>query len=327
MGPFHRPVSIREAKILIRSGEPVGLPTETVYGLAASVFHQTSIKKIFEIKGRPWFDPLIVHVSDKLMAKALTSDWPPIADFLCDHFWPGPLTLVLPKRSWIGPIVTSGQDTVALRCPNHPIFQAVLKDLGPVAAPSANRFGKTSPTRWSHVYEEYGGEVPCVDGGECSLGIESTILCVDGKTLSLLRPGLISREELDSFLKNRGFCPSWEEPSEIFAPGSLKKHYQPPVPLIILLNAPQDLETSRISEIIKDLPVEKSSEVQLKPPWVKLNLPEEPFLCARYLYHELRTQSKPAGTLFLFWDQKKTEGDWLPIWDRLKKASSFVYHY
>jgi L-threonylcarbamoyladenylate synthase len=169
-------ISVAVEKLI--NGEVVGIPTETVYGLGAVISKSDAIKKIFTTKERPFFDPLIVHVSGVEQAKELSLDWSAAADILAQEFWPGPLTLVLPKKN-VSDLITSGLQTVGVRCPDHKIALEIIEKVGePIAAPSANRFGKTSPTCKKHVLEEFNDAVFVVDGGDCSVGIESTIISV-----------------------------------------------------------------------------------------------------------------------------------------------------
>lgn len=305
--PWQRAISVEEALIFLRSGLPVAIPTETVYGLAAPIFHPQAVRRVFEIKKRPFFDPLIVHVSSWAQAQHLSPQAPKLAWLLAQKFWPGPLTLVLPKGELVDPVITSGQETVGLRYPDHPITQKMIESIGPLAAPSANYFGKTSPTTAQHVLEEFHGQVPVVDGGMCRVGIESTIVRVVGEdTLSLLRPGVISPEEISQFLKQQSISVHWLALDSVLAPGALKYHYMPQAPLHIFFSScPQALW-------------EKFSRPKL------LQLPEEPSYCARVLYHSLREGSKSADALFLAWSLNKQKGDWLAIWERLKKAATWI---
>ncbi len=201
-------VTVAEAIARLQTGGIVAIPTETVYGLAARIDDEGALKQIFAVKKRPFFDPLIVHVADLATAKRLSRDWPPVFDVLAQAFWPGPLTLIAPKAEMVSSLITSGLDTVALRLPNHPVAQEILQKLQmPVAAPSANMFGRTSPTSASHVEKEFSGEVPVVDGGPSQVGVESTVVCWDPnspQTLHILRPGGVSRSDLQTELKNHG---------------------------------------------------------------------------------------------------------------------------
>ncbi len=306
---FADPVSVSEALLLLRSGIPVAMPTETVYGLAASIDLPQALESIFRIKNRPFFDPLIIHVTNRDPVTELVREIPPAASLLMEAFWPGPLTLVLPKSDRVNPLITSGQDTVAVRMPKHPIALELLKAIGPLAAPSANRFGKTSPTRPAHVLEEFQGLVPVVDGGECEVGIESSIIQVtsDG-ILKELRPGRIQKKDIEQVLDKHKLSYRWENEEQPIAPGMLKHHYMPDSPLYIFLDVTPDRSL---------LPVDI---MDIKNP-VILRLSEEPSVCARQLYHELRTQSRQHDALLLPWTTGKTQGDWAAIWQRLQKAS------
>lgn len=213
---------------MLREGLPVALPTETVYGLAANALSPDACARIFEAKERPLSDPLIVHIPsiEWLSRIAVPS---PLALALAETFWPGPLTLVLPRQSSIQDIVTAGQDTVAIRMSAHPVFQEVVQTFGkPLAAPSANRFGRISPTCAGHVMSELEGRIGLIlDGGPCTHGIESTIVHVLEDRLQILRPGPITEDEL------RAFAPVFHGPAGVAAPGGLKSHYAPRTKLII----------------------------------------------------------------------------------------------
>lgn len=206
----------------------MALPTETVYGLAADASLPNACARIFEAKERPLSDPLIVHLPsiDWLSRIALPS---PLALTLAETFWPGPLTIVLPRQASIPDIVTAGQDTVAVRMSAHPVFQEVVQKFGkPLAAPSANRFGRISPTCAAHVMSELEGRIALIlDGGPCTHGIESTIVHVLEDRLQILRPGPITEDEL------RAFAPVFHGPAGVAAPGGLKSHYAPRTKLVI----------------------------------------------------------------------------------------------
>lgn len=226
-------VDLNLARDLLRSKELVAFPTETVYGLGADALCVESVLKIFEMKGRPQFDPLIVHAKDADSAFALATSVPPIARTLATRFWPGPLTLVLTKQPWVPDLVTSGMPTVALRVPAHPLALELLRVFdGPIAAPSANRFGRISPTTAEHVRREFGNELKLVlDGGPCTTGVESTIVSLVGERPTLLRPGGTPVEALLSLLPTLTIPSS--DPSHPLAPGQLPSHYAPRTPLIL----------------------------------------------------------------------------------------------
>jgi len=232
--------TVAEAVELLKQGELVGLPTETVYGLAADAFNAEAVAKVFEVKERPSFDPLIVHVGRRAQVEDVAKVPEELKELVRDmmeEFWPGPLTFVLPRQHEVPDLVTSGLDTVAVRMSAHEVMREVAKELGPIAAPSANRFGRISPTSAAAVVEELGGKIPMViDGGACRDGIESTIVAPEmgekGPVLRLLRPGPISKEELRNFAKV--IKPKKTKADHIEAPGQVDSHYAPATPLIVI---------------------------------------------------------------------------------------------
>ncbi len=235
------------ASALLKDGQVVALPSETVYGLAASIYEEEALDYIFEAKGRPSYDPLIVHigeVSDLSKVAEISDELKPIVNLLTETFWPGPLTLVLPKKKEISNTITSGLDTVAVRLPENEILRETCKIAGPLAAPSANRFGSISPTSASAVFKELNGLIPLiVDGGASREGIESTIIKpspapAEGKKpiFTLLRPGATTREELRKIGKIEKPKPPKKDSTEsikVDAPGMLDSHYAPKTPLYL----------------------------------------------------------------------------------------------
>jgi L-threonylcarbamoyladenylate synthase len=226
---------IEEAARLIRAGELVAFPTETVYGLGADATSEAAVARIFEAKGRPQFNPLISHVADSNEARRFVQ-WNGLADKLATKFWPGPLTLVLPriKGSAIALLTTAGLDTVAIRAPAHPMAQALIRAAGlPIAAPSANRSGSISPTRAAHVAESLGDRVAMIlDGGPCTVGVESTVLDLTGARPVLLRPGGATREAIEAVVGEIGVSdalPEGDTPRT--SPGQLRSHYAPARPV------------------------------------------------------------------------------------------------
>lgn len=224
--------AVAEASRFLGAGEPVALPTETVYGLAADAMRPDAVLRIFEAKERPFFDPLIVHLPDLSWLDRLVAvpeGDAALVNALTERFWPGPLTLVLPRRDVVPDVVASGLPTVALRMSAHPVFRAVVTAFGrPLAAPSANRFGRISPTAADHVMSELAGRIPLVvDGGATAHGVESTIVAVSGGRLEILRSGPVTREELAEF----GEVTAPGVVAKPVAPGQLKSHYAPRTPL------------------------------------------------------------------------------------------------
>lgn len=236
-GKTTRTSTLDDALAALRRGEAIGLPTETVYGLAADAHDPAAVRRIYELKGRPSDHPLIVHVADAVTASRWAGDWPEAAEALAEAFWPGPLTLILPRAANVPDEVTGGQDTVGLRVPAHPVAQALLKAFeGGVAAPSANRFGRLSPTTAAHVREEFGDAVPIIlDGGECEIGLESTIVDLSNETPRILRPGKISRPEIEDVI---GPVAEGKDGDSPRASGTLASHYAPRAGVEVLARAP-----------------------------------------------------------------------------------------
>jgi L-threonylcarbamoyladenylate synthase len=225
---------IAKAAALIRAGKTVAFPTETVYGLGADAFNALAVARIFEIKGRPSFDPLIVHLADIAHLEGVASGVPLLAHKLAEKFWPGPLTLVLPKTAAVPDIVTSGLNTVGVRVPDHALARALIEAAGtPVAAPSANLFGRISPTTAQHVRDQLGASVDLIlDGGPCRVGVESTIVSFAEARPLVLRLGGVTVEEIEAAIGRVDvFAGSSERPA---APGNLPSHYAPRTPLTLV---------------------------------------------------------------------------------------------
>jgi L-threonylcarbamoyladenylate synthase len=230
--------AIARAVELLRAGEVIGMPTETVYGLAGDGLNPAALARIFETKHRPLFDPLILHFADMAAAFGVAAQIPTVARELAQRFWPGPLTLVLPKRDIVPDLATSGLPNVALRVPAHPVAQELLRAYGggPLAAPSANRFGRISPTDARAVHAELGQSIPLIlDGGACAVGVESSVIFVSDRIPVLLRAGGISIEEIEAITGPvRHGAPVEDRP---LAPGQLKSHYAPRKPLTLVADA------------------------------------------------------------------------------------------
>ena len=218
---------------LIKNGEVVGMPTETVYGLAANAFDEAAVKKIFKAKKRPADNPLIVHIADIEMLKGLVKDVPDIAIDVCKRFWPGPLTVVLPKSDKIPSVTSGGLDTVGIRLPSNNVAREFIRASGlPLAAPSANLSGSPSPTTASHVYDDLNGRIPAIlDGGKCSVGVESTVISFESDIIRLLRPGRISVDDLkkvtSKVIIDKGVLEVISNDTRVKSPGMKYKHYSP----------------------------------------------------------------------------------------------------
>jgi L-threonylcarbamoyladenylate synthase len=221
------------AKEFLIKGELVAIPTETVYGLAGNALNEKAVLSIFEVKNRPAFDPLIIHTDSIDKVKEYVSDFPEKAQRLAEQFWPGPLTLLLPKKQIIPDLVTSGLDTVAVRIPKHPLLLELLAELSfPLAAPSANPFGYISPTNAEHVNQQLGDKIPYIlDGGECEVGIESTIIGFEADDTVVYRLGGLAVEDIEKLVGPVMLMP--HSTSDPKAPGMLKSHYAPRKPLYL----------------------------------------------------------------------------------------------
>ena len=254
---YPEPGVIEHAARLLQKGEIVVFPTETVYGLGADAFQQAALERIFEAKGRPLSDPLIVHIADEHGLELLTARIPTEAKLLAREFWPGPLTLILPKGSRVPHLATAGLETVAIRMPRHPVALALIRASGsPIAAPSANRFMHISPTTAQHVYTDLSGKVPLIlDSGPCEIGVESTVLDLCSDEPRILRPGGISLEALRTVLpdvqppEKRNKVDEVEDDLAMKAPGQLLTHYAPGVPLLLFDGTVEEMHTSMLAEI------------------------------------------------------------------------------
>lgn len=237
---------IVQAQALLKAGQLVAIPTETVYGLAGNALNSDAVLSIFKTKNRPSFDPLIIHTNSTEKIKQWVKHFPPVLEQLSKAVWPGPLTVLLPKKEVIPDLVTSGLDHVAVRIPNHPLTLSLLQGLDfPLAAPSANPFGYISPTSAKHVQQQLGNFIPYIlDGGPCSIGLESTIVSVENSTLQVLRLGGLSIEQIED-LSHQKIQLSLNQSSNPQAPGMLKSHYAPRKPLYISHSIPDFLEKNK----------------------------------------------------------------------------------
>jgi L-threonylcarbamoyladenylate synthase len=319
--------AIARAVAVLERGGLVALPTETVYGLAADATNEAAVRSIFAAKGRPADHPVIVHVADARAIDDWSRDAPPAAHALAQAFWPGPLTLVLRRSARVSDVVTGGQDTVGLRAPGHPWAQAVLQALGrPVAAPSANRFGRVSPTTADHVRADLGvkpeGAVDLIlDGGPCPVGIESTIVDLTGVRPRLLRQGSISRSDLERVLGHAVEAPDAGAPR---VSGSLERHYAPRTPLeLIAQEALADwLQRSHVKSLAALAPPTVLAAWPGKPsPHLALAAPGSEEEYARTLYANLRTLDA-AGAERIVVVAPPLGERWLPIHDRLQRAQA-----
>ncbi|HVM49520.1 MAG TPA: L-threonylcarbamoyladenylate synthase [Candidatus Acidoferrum sp.] len=328
--PTHTPdlfeAAVRRVTGLLAAGEAVALPTETVYGLAANALDARAVERIFQIKGRPAHNPIIVHVADFEMARRCVAGWPPLAQKLARAFWPGPLTLVLPRAKEIPDIVTAGGSTVGVRWPSHPVMQAVIRACGfPLAAPSANPSNRLSPTTAEHVRRHLGHEIPLiVDGGPCQVGIESTVLDLSVSPPRVLRPGMIHEQAL---LAVTGSLARADGPASprLKSPGLLPKHYSPRARLVLAAwRGAEDLEAQASAFGVPRPAIHILAHTRL-PPAAGFGgacmLPRDPQAFARAIYAALH-DCDAAGAQVIVVEAPPELPEWRPIADRLKRAAS-----
>ncbi len=316
---------IEEAVETLRAGNLVAFPTETVYGLGANASDPAAVVKIFNLKGRPPDHPVIVHLDNPRYLHRWVSEMPPLAQLLADAFWPGPLTLILPKAENVNDIVTGGQTSIGIRVPSHPMAQQLLTAFGGgIAAPSANRYGRLSPTRPEHVKEEFGDALEMIlDGGESLIGLESTIVSCLNNEPRLLRPGFITRSQLEQVVGPVGVRGDGAETADSETPrvpGDRTLHYAPLTPLEIV---PIEELERRAGEITARR--EKVAVLALRPPlqtqrnmtWINAGKKADTY--AHNLYNHLRTLDR-AGCAKILVQEVPDEERWAAIRDRLRRA-------
>ena len=307
-----------QALAALRRGDVIGLPTETVYGLAADASRPEAVRRIFELKGRPADHPLIVHVADAKQLDRWARDIPEAARVLAAAFWPGPLTLILRKQPGVPDEVTGGQRTVGLRCPAHPMALALLHEFdGGLAAPSANRFGHVSPTSAAHVREEFGDAVPVVlDGGECEVGIESTILDLSGDTPRILRPGRVTRAQIEAHVGPVAEGGAADSPR---ASGTLDAHYAPRTALLLMDRDSLAAEARQQEALGKRV---AALAIGALPDGLRgLALPGDADGYAHGLYASLRSLDALGANLLLA-ERPPSSRDWLAVNDRLRRSAA-----
>lgn len=315
------PQAIGQAAELLRQGRLVAFPTETVYGLGADARSDRAVSRIFAAKGRPADHPLIVHLASESELDRWARDIPATARRLAERFWPGPLTLILKRHPDVPDVVTGGQETIGLRVPNHPVALALLRAAGRgIAAPSANRFGRISPTLAEHVMAELGEAIDAiVDGGPCSVGLESTILDLSRRRPQVLRPGAITPEQLAEQL---GETPATGGAGGPRVPGRLPAHYAPRTPLRLLDAAslePILLALSHSDQVITVLALQSPRVETSGCRWQRM--PGAPEEYARVLYASLRS-ADAAGSDWILVEQPPATGPWDAIRDRLGRAAA-----
>ena len=312
---------IARAAEILHAGGVVAFPTETVYGLGADASNPEAVARIYALKGRPSTHPVIVHLASAAQLDDWALDPPEAARRLARTFWPGPLTLVLKRAPHVLDAVTGGQDTVALRVPSHPVAQALLRAFGGgIAAPSANRFGRVSATSAQHVREEFGPEVACVlDGGECTVGIESTIVDLSGDKPVLLRPGGVSAEALEAVL---GMALETAGSAAPRAPGTLKAHYAPATPLMLVEpELAPELVRSLVRQEKRVAVLSLSALRPLLPGLAWFACPPEPEAYAHDLYANLRAADR-SGCDVIVVERPPERPEWAAVLDRLTRAAA-----
>ncbi|MBO5255707.1 MAG: threonylcarbamoyl-AMP synthase [Opitutales bacterium] len=308
---------ILEASRFISEGKIGGVPTETVYGLAANALNQDAVRKIFQAKSRPFIDPLIVHVCDMQMAESV-AEFSDDARKLAETFWPGPLTMILPRKGCVPDIVTAGMDSVAVRMPSHKMMNELIKISNlPIAAPSANPFGYVSPTKAEHVVEQLGDKIDFVlDGGDCECGVESTIVMLTSSPKKLLRPGPISASAIEKILGDKIDRNPKKNEAHPQAPGMLKSHYSPKAKLTLFAN-------------VEEIPSDFNGEV------VFIKRPENPdknhywlsedgnvIDVQKNLFALIRSLDKISQNGIYCQKPTSSDDSWLAVLDRLNRAST-----
>ena len=325
--------AITAAAQALQRGELLGLPTETVYGLAADAGNDAAVAKIFAAKGRPANHPLIVHVASVQGVQRFASHVPDFAQKLMDAFWPGPLTLILPRRSEVAAVAAGGQDSVGLRCPSHPVAHAVLQSAATlgvfgVAAPSANLFGRVSPTTAAHVAAEFGERLLIVDGGACDVGIESTIVdCTRGAPV-LLRPGVLTPEQISAAC---GVVVRLPKPIDVDAPrasGTLASHYAPSAQVRLMEAQEMQAALTNLSTTTAGLsrvavwsrrPMQINAA--LNDHVLQCAMPQDPVACAHVLFAQLRAFDHQGVTQI--WVERPAQlPEWEGVLDRLTRAAT-----
>jgi len=319
-------VAVQRAVELLRAGEVVALPTETVYGLAANALDARAVEKIFQVKGRPAHNPIIVHVASIGMATRCVAAWPALAGRLAKAFWPGPLTLVLPRADEIPDLITAGGPTVGVRWPSHPFIQAVIRECGfPLAAPSANPSNRISPTNAEHVCRSLGARIRLiVDGGQSQVGIESTVLDISSSPPQVLRPGMIHEQAL---LAVTGMVAAGrsQKTGALRSPGLLRRHYSPKAKLVVWSWTSEAELTARNKECgvhPSRVHVIAHTRIPSAAGFGRVSvIPHDAPAYARAIYAELH-QCDEAGAELIVVEALPDAPEWRPIADRLRRAAA-----
>ena len=318
------PAALQRAAAELAAGELVAFPTETVYGLGARADDDAAVAKIFAAKGRPADHPLIGHGRDVAAARAFASEGPATAQKLADAFWPGPLTVIVPRRSGMGTASAAGQTSIGLRCPAHPVARALLDaaaalGVAGISGPSANRFGRISPTSAAHVHEEFGDDFSIVDGGECDAGIESAIVDCSRGAPALLRPGVLTREHLEAVLGQPLRDAGFDAPR---ASGTLEAHYAPRAKLRLM---PADQLRAALGVLSKSSvnPVAVYFRTVTPDRSVRAYrvMPDNPLAAAHELFSALR-ELDASGASLIWVEAPPDAAAWEGVRDRLQRAAA-----
>jgi len=312
--------AILKAAQIISDGGLVAFPTETVYGLGASAVNSAAVRGIYAAKGRPSDNPLIVHVADQEQVDLVAASVPERARFLMERFWPGPLSLILPRSNAVPDLVSAGLPTVAVRMPDHPVALQLIQEAGvPVAAPSANRSGRPSPTNAIHVLSDLAGRIDAVlDGGICRVGLESTVLDLSGPYPVILRPGGVAREALSSALGEPVRRTFWKGETAPPSPGMKYRHYAPRAPLILVTGSRHRRE--RLIEKLADYYRGRGIKVCFLNRTFGMNQTETGYKLAGLLYRELRRCDEKAAGIILA-EAVNVHGIGAAVMNRLGKAA------
>lgn len=316
--------AIERAADVLAAGGLVAFPTETVYGLGARADSDTAVAAIFALKGRPSDHPLIVHIADPSDAPAFASRWPDVARRLTEALWPGPLTVIVPRSPGMAAAAAGGQDSIGLRCPSHPVARALLaaareRGVPGVAAPSANRFGRISPTRARHVVDEFGDGLLVLDGGDCQVGIESSIVDCSGARPVLLRPGQLGRDRLEAVA---GVALGEPDANSPRASGTLEAHYAPRAKLRLMPAAMLNTALQMLADSALKLAV-YSRSVRLPPgsPLRYRVMPDDPDRAAHELFATLR-ELDAEGPDLIWVEEPPPLPAWDGVRDRLNRAAA-----
>jgi L-threonylcarbamoyladenylate synthase len=322
-----RPESIARAADAMAAGELVAFPTETVYGLGADAGRDEAVARIFAAKGRPSDHPLIVHVPDAAAAGRFAAQLPAAAERLMQAFWPGPLTLILPRRPEVGAAAAGGQDTIGLRCPQHPVAHALLEACAArgvmgVAGPSANRFGRVSPTTAAHVQSEFGDDVLVLDGGACPVGIESSIVDLSRGVPVLLRPGMVTRDAIELACGERVLLPGDLPSAGPRASGTLESHYAPTAKVRLMDGKMLQTALDVLGDEAPRIGVYARMPLRLRSDRVLLRrMPDSAAETARQLFAVLR-DFDTQGVQLIWVETPPAGSEWDGVSDRLRRAAA-----